>query len=121
MPDTGIPTALVGATTCRVVTRGRVSGATHAVTVWFAPVGSRLYVAARGGLDSDWLRNALAQRRVEVGRRGSSWPAVATLVSDPDESRRALEAFAAKYAGHASIIRAWRADAPTFVRLDLEA
>ena len=119
MSDTRIPAALSGVTTCRIVTRGRVSGAEHAVTVWFAPVGDRLYVAVRGGLRSDWLQNALAQERVSVGRRHSAWPAGVALVTDPDESRRAVEAFAAKYAQHSFVIRAWRADAPTFARLVL--
>ena len=62
---------LDGATTLRIVTRGRTSGREHAATVWFALVGASAYVAARHGPRSDWLRNALADPAVTVraGRR----------------------------------------------------
>lgn len=114
-----IPTEFTRAATCRIVTRGRVSGATHAVTVWFAPAGTAIYVAVRNGLRSDWLRNALSQSRVEVSWRNRCWPARATLVTDPDEARVAVQAFAEKYAKHQAIISAWRQAPPVLVRLEL--
>ena len=115
-----IPTELTGVTTCRILTRGRVSGATHAVTVWFAPLGSEIYVAVRNGLNSDWLKNAQAQPEVEVGRRNRSWPAHVAVVTDPTEARDAVEMFAEKYANYPSIIDTWRAHPPVFVRLSLD-
>jgi hypothetical protein len=106
-------------TTLRIVTRGRVTGREHVATTWFAPAGGSLYVAARHGTESDWLRNALAASEIELRQRRGTWRAGAALVSDPGEIERAVEAFATKYAKHPAIIEAWRADPPTFVRFTI--
>ncbi|MBB3662892.1 hypothetical protein FB384_001796 [Prauserella sediminis] len=102
--------------TIRIVTRGRVTGRVHPVTTWFAGAGGAVYVAARHGLRSDWLRNAVAASAVELRRGHLSWTAEAALVHDAEEVDHALDAFAGKYAEHRAIISAWRADPPTFVR-----
>lgn len=104
------------ATTIRIVTRGRVTGAEHPVTTWFACAGGAVYVAARGGLRSDWVRNVLATPAVELRRRRRSWTAVGAIVDDGDEVAGAVEAFADKYVQHPGVVDAWRADPPTFVR-----
>ncbi|MBB3049800.1 deazaflavin-dependent oxidoreductase (nitroreductase family) [Prauserella isguenensis] len=103
-------------TTVRIATRGRVTGREHTVTTWFACAGGAVYVAARGGLRSDWVRNVLAAPAVELRRRRRSWTAAGALVDAAEEVRRAVEAFADKYARHPEVIGAWRADPPTFVR-----
>jgi deazaflavin-dependent oxidoreductase (nitroreductase family) len=111
-PD--LPTAQ----TCRVVTRGRRSGAEHVVTVWFAMVGSRFHAASRSGLGGDWVQNALAAGRLEVRSGRASWHGPASLVP-ADEVAAVLDAFATKYARHGAVIDAWREHAPVFVRADL--
>lgn len=108
------------ASTCRIVTTGRRTGATHEVTVWFALLDGVVVAASRHGLAGDWLRNAAADPAVRVAQGRESWPGTAHLVVDADEAAGALEAMAEKYAKHASIVRAWRADPPTFVAVRLD-
>lgn len=102
--------------TIRIVTRGRVTGKAHTVSTWFVCMEDVVYVAARRGLRSDWLRNSLAAPVVELRRRRQLWEVVAGLVHDDEETTRVIDAFAEKYARHPAIISAWRADPPTFVR-----
>lgn len=104
--------------TCRIVTRGRRTGAEHVVQVWFALVGTRFYAASRHGLRGDWLQNALHQGSLEVRSGRDSWTGPASLVP-PDDVPRVLDAFAEKYHRHASVIAAWREGPPTFVQADL--
>jgi len=104
--------------TCRVVTRGRRTGAEHVVTVWFAMVGARFHAASRHGLAGDWVQNALAAGVLEVRSGRTSWTGPASLVP-ADEVASVLNAFAVKYEHHGAIIAAWREDPPVFVRADL--
>lgn len=117
-PD-GALGVLADATTCRLATYGRRTGREHLVTVWFALVGTRVYVASRHGLEGDWLQNALAGE-VYVRHRQRAWPGTARLVIDPDETGRVVERFASKYARHQAVVNVWRADPPVFVRIDLD-
>lgn len=104
--------------TCRVVTRGRVSGAEHVVTVWFVIIDGRFYGASRHGLQGDWLQNALHAGSIEVRSGKDTWRGAASLAA-PEEIPEVLDAFARKYHKHPTIIAAWRADPPVFVRADL--
>lgn len=109
---------LPAAQTCRIVTRGRRTGAEHVVTVWFALLGARFHAASRRGLASDWVQNALAAGALEVRSGTVSWRGPASLVP-ADDMAAVLDAFAAKYDRHGAIICAWREDPPVFVRADL--
>ena len=109
---------LPAANTCRIVTRGRHTGAEHVVTVWFAMIGVRFHAASRHGLTGDWLQNALAAGAIEVRSGKASWHGSASLVP-ADEVDAVLDAFAAKYDRHGAIIAAWRESPPVFVRADL--
>jgi hypothetical protein len=104
--------------TCRVLTHGRRTGAEHVVTVWFVIIERRFYAASRHGLRGDWLQNALEAGSLEVRSAKGSWQGAATLAA-PEEIPQVLDAFAAKYRQHPSIIAAWRQDPPVFVRADL--
>jgi len=106
------------AQSCRLVTRGRRTGAEHVVTVWFAMIGDRFHAASRHGLAGDWAQNALAAGELEVRSGKASWRGRASLVP-ADEVTDVLNAFAAKYERHGAIIDAWRAHAPVFIRADL--
>lgn len=108
----------LSAQTCRVVTRGRRTGAEHVTPVWFAVAGSRFHAASRHGLAGDWLQNALHHGSLEVRAGRTSWRGPASLVP-ADEVPAVLEAFAAKYHRHPAVIAAWRAEPPVFVRADL--
>lgn len=104
--------------TCRVVTRGRRTGAEHVVRVWFAVIGTRFYAASRHGLHGDWLQNALHQGSLEVRAADGSWRGPASLVA-PEEVSRVIDAFAEKYRRHPGVTDAWRQSPPTFVQVDL--
>src|SRR5215218_6596851 len=62
-----------------LTTRGRRSGRPHTVELWFAPVGTSIWMIAGGGPSADWVANLLAAPAVTVrigGRtfRGRPWP-----------------------------------------------
>lgn len=104
--------------TCRVVTYGRNTGTEHVVIVWFVIIEGRFYAASRHGHQSDWLQNALHAASLEVRSAKGSWQGAATLAV-PEEIPEVLDAFAAKYHNHPTIIAAWRDGPPVFVRADL--
>ncbi|WP_134322594.1 DUF2255 family protein [Cumulibacter soli] len=103
--------------TCTVVTHGRYTGAEHLVRVWFVVVHDRFYAAARGGLTSDWLRNALHAGELEMRAGKVSCTGNASLAPESDIPE-ILDAYAEKYRGHGAVIAAWRANPPTFVRAE---
>lgn len=106
--------------TCVLVTRGRRTGAEHSVRVWFAVIGPRLYAAARGGLQSDWLQNALHAGWLEIRTGGSSRRGPASL-APADEVPAIIDAFAEKYGRYPQVIDAWRREPPVFVKVELGA
>lgn len=95
-----------------VTTRGRRTGRPHTIEIWFgtdcgagdasrgaeggADHGS-LYLLSGGGDRSDWVRNLLADPRVEVRFADQTRAGQARLVTDPQEERRARRLLAAKY------------------------
>lgn len=104
--------------TCVVVTRGRRTGTEHVATVWFVVTDGRFYAPSRHGLQGDWLQNALHARSLEVRSARGSWQGAAAL-ADPDEIPAVLDAFSEKYRKYPSVVTAWRAEPPVFVRADL--
>ena len=101
--------------TCAIVTHGRRTGAEHAVRAWFVVVQGRFYAAARHGLASDWLQNALHSGVLEVRTGKVVWSGRASLAPDEDVPA-VLDAYAEKYHRYPSIIAAWRANLPVFIR-----
>jgi deazaflavin-dependent oxidoreductase (nitroreductase family) len=112
---------LASATTCRVVTLGRRTGAQHDVRVWFAVAGGVVYAPVRNGRRSDWLRNAVAAARVEVEHGRTRWSGPAYVVEEPDELEHAIAALCAKYQRHRSIVTAWRREPPTVLAVVVDA
>ena len=84
----------------------------------FAMLGARFHAASRHGLAGDWLQNALAAGALEV-RSGKAYLARLASLVPADEVAAVLDAFAAKYDQHRTIIAAWREHPPVFVRADL--
>lgn len=104
--------------TCRVVTHGRGSGTEHVVQVWFVIIDGRFYAASRNGIHGDWLQNALHYGSLEIRAAHHSWHGP-TALAGADEIPDVLEAFAEKYRKYHSVVDAWEADPPVFVRADL--
>jgi|SRR5882724_9338394 len=82
---------------CYVTTRGRVSGRRHEIEIWFALDGTHLYLLAGAGEGSDWVRNLRADPNVTVRLRDTTVPAIARVVEEPDEDRRARTLVFDKY------------------------
>src|SRR5690606_33486023 len=104
--------------TCTIATRGRRTGVEHVVRVWFVVSGTHFHAAARGGLQSDWLQNAIHAGWLEVRVKGSSWRGPASL-APVEDIPPVLDAFAKKYQRYPSVIAAWRQEPPVFVKVDL--
>jgi hypothetical protein len=111
-------TASATGQTRSIVTRGRRSGTEHVVRVWFVVTGEHFYAAARAGLRSDWLQNALHAGWLEIRAGGSSRRGPASL-APADEVPAIIDAFAEKYGRYRQVIDAWRREPPVFVKVRL--
>jgi deazaflavin-dependent oxidoreductase (nitroreductase family) len=94
---------------CYLTTRGRVSGQSHEIEIWFALDGTTLYFLAGAGEASDWVRNLRAESAVTVKVRDVTYRATARLVTDADEDVRARDLVFEKYQprNHGELV-SWR-------------
>ena len=77
---------------------GRVSGRPHRVEIWFVIIDGHMWVNSGGGRRSDWVKNLMADRRLEVEIGRDRWAAAATIRDDTTE-HPARERLAARYQG----------------------
>jgi deazaflavin-dependent oxidoreductase (nitroreductase family) len=71
-----------------LTTTGRRTGRQRTVALNYARDGEAVYVLSGFGI-TDWYRNLLADRRVEIQIGTERWPGEARPVTDADERRRA--------------------------------
>ncbi len=71
-------------------TTGRTSGLVREAPLGHAVIGGRVVVVARYGRGALWLRNALADPRVEVLLPGALFAGRATAITDPAERRESF-------------------------------
>lgn len=88
---------------CYVTTRGRRSGGSHTVEIWFALHGDVLYLLSGGGEASDWVQNLIADPSVGV-RLGELDAICRARVVDGSEEdalarRLLLEKYGPRYGG----------------------
>jgi deazaflavin-dependent oxidoreductase (nitroreductase family) len=83
---------------CYLTTRGRRTGRPHTIEIWFASLGTSLYLISGGEDRSDWVRNLGADpaARVRVGDAEFAVRARVPLV-EPDERRQAVRLLHDKY------------------------
>ena len=83
-----------------LTTRGRRTGRSHTVELWFAPVGASVWFIAGGGTSSDWVANLVAEPAVavRVGERTFSGRA-RTDPGDGGDAGVARRLLAARYQG----------------------
>ena len=83
-----------------LTTRGRRSGRPHTIEIWFALVGTSVWMVAGGGTSSDWVANLLADPAVTVriGRRTFTGRA-RTEPGDGGDAAVARRLLAARYQG----------------------
>ena len=97
-------TELPDVTNCYVTTKGRVTGRTHEIEIWYGLRGITIYLLSGGGRRSDWVRNLDADPVVTVRIESREYRGVARRVTDESEDAHARRALAGKYQG-------WIADA----------
>lgn len=107
---------------CYVKTRGRVTGRSHEIEIWYALDGDTLYVLSGGGSRSDWVKNLAKTPEcvVRIGVDGPELGATArVLETGSTESIRArhllFDKYATRYSGDLSD---WR-DSALAVAFDL--
>ena len=83
---------------CYLTTRGRVSGKSHEIEIWFALDGTTLFLMSGGRDASDWVRNVAARPAVTVRLRDVTYDATARIVEfGTDEDARARQLVVEKY------------------------
>lgn len=80
-----------------LTTRGRASGRTHEVEIWFAVDGGRIYMLSGGREKSDWVKNALHHPGVTMRIASTTFAGNARVLAPGDEDMHARELLAAKY------------------------
>ena len=95
---------------CYITTRGRVTGKTHTIEIWFGVEGRTLYVLAGSGRRADFVRNAEQQPDVEIRigtRRSAMRQATARIVTNKREDALARKLLLAKYASADDNLDEW--------------
>jgi deazaflavin-dependent oxidoreductase (nitroreductase family) len=82
---------------CDVVTRGRRSGRTHVVELWFGVINASVYFISGNGKSADWFANMVAHPEVEVRFGEDRRIGRARVVSSLDERRQLGDLMGAKY------------------------
>ncbi len=96
----GLPQDLRGEEYAYLTTRGRRSGRPHTIEIWFAPVGTSVWMIAGGGEASDWVANLLADPAVTVRIGGRTFPGRArTEPGDAGNAAVGRRLLAARYQG----------------------
>ena len=84
-----------------LTTRGRKTGKPHTVELWFAYIGSRLWLSHEGTY-TDWMKNIVKDSSVEFRIGSLRFKGKARLVRDGDAFERGKRALYKKYYGEAS-------------------
>jgi deazaflavin-dependent oxidoreductase (nitroreductase family) len=82
---------------CYLTTHGRITGRPHEIEIWYARAGDTFYLMSGGGEHSDWVRNLRANPAVRLRVDGSTYAAIARVLDDGPEERRARELVFEKY------------------------
>jgi deazaflavin-dependent oxidoreductase (nitroreductase family) len=82
---------------CYLTTRGRKTGISHEIEIWFCVYENSLYLLSGGGDKSDWVRNLLKDPHVTVRLAGQTFPATASLLEDKKKEPLVRMAMAIKY------------------------
>jgi deazaflavin-dependent oxidoreductase (nitroreductase family) len=82
---------------CYVTTVGRTTGKPHTIEIWFALLGSVLYILAGDGERSDTVRNLRKQPSVQVKLGDVTYEAKARVVMDGGEDALARRLLVQKY------------------------
>ena len=81
-----------------LTTRGRRTGRSHRIEIWFALHDDVVYLLSGGGDRSDWVRNLMASATVDLEIGPERRSTTARLVTDSDEDALARRLLVEKYA-----------------------
>jgi deazaflavin-dependent oxidoreductase (nitroreductase family) len=87
---------VAGRSTCRLTHRGRKSGKTYEVTIWFVVDGERLYLATANA-ERQWVRNVRHDSRVAIEAGGDRFEGTIAELTEDAEARRVMDLVAGKY------------------------
>ncbi len=76
---------------------GRKSGRTLSNPVWFVFEDTTLYLLPVQGSDTQWYKNVLKNRTMQIDTRGSSDEIQAVPITDKNQVSSVIEKFRAKY------------------------
>ena len=80
-----------------LVTKGRTSGKSRAVTLWISTDGKHVYIRSGEGMARDWPQNFIARGEATLRIAGRSIKVKPRHVSDPDEARATSRLAREKY------------------------
>jgi deazaflavin-dependent oxidoreductase (nitroreductase family) len=93
---------------CYLTTRGRVSGDPHRIEIWFALHDGTAYLLSGGRDRSDWVRNLIADPRVELEIGGTSRTTTARIVdAGTEEDALARRLLVEKYRTSEDDLASW--------------
>jgi hypothetical protein len=88
---------------CYLTTKGRRSGGSHTIEIWFALHGGVVYLLAGGRDGSDWVKNLREDPTVGLRLGERDVICKGRFVDDPDEDalarRSLLEKYRPRYSG----------------------
>lgn len=97
---------------CYLTTRGRVTGRSHRIEIWFAIDNDTLYMLSGGGERSDWVRNLLVRPAVTIEVGAGRFDGHARVVRERAEDELARALLFDKYAeSYGSDLSGWRGSA----------
>ena len=80
-----------------ISTRGRRSGKTHSLTVWFVLEGDALHLLPVSGSDTNWYRNILSTAEMTLTIDGESLSVEPQPITEAGLVEQTVEGFRAKY------------------------
>ena len=81
----------------RISVTGRKSGRTISIPVWFASDDEKLYLLPVHGSETQWYKNVLNNRKIQIDARGAEAEVQAIPVTDPAQVSSVVEKFREKY------------------------
>jgi len=80
-----------------LTTTGRVTGKPHTIEIWFAAANSTIYLLSGFGDRSDWVRNMIANGKVEITIGGNESTGRGRVIASEDEQAIARRLVFEKY------------------------
>lgn len=93
----GFRRLLEGKRELTMTVRGRRSGRTHSLTVWFVLEGDTLHLLPVSGSDTDWYRNILTTAEMTLAVDGESLKVEPRPISESGLIEQVVKRFRAKY------------------------